>query len=74
MSYLLQQEISWHPVGLEHGDAAVTKCVQASRLQPERLEDQLQLAPHVMSGAIFLCIRCVGGRNHSIRSESRRQT
>jgi len=43
VSYLLQQEISRHPVGLEHGDAAVTKCVQASRLQPERLEDQFQL-------------------------------
>jgi len=67
VSYLLQQEISRHPVGLEHGDAAVTKCVQASRLQTERLEDQLQLAPHVMSGVWFPA----SGLKHSSRSSSR---
>ena len=37
MSYLLQQEISRHPVGLEQGDAAVTKCMQASRCKPRNL-------------------------------------
>src|SRR5579864_3277007 len=49
--YLLQN--LRHPIGLEREDAAVTKCVQTARLQPERHEDQLQLAPHVMSGVWF---------------------
>jgi hypothetical protein len=67
VSYLLQQEISRHPLGLEHGGAAVTKCVQgASRLQPQRLEDQLQLAPHVMPGVWLPA----GGLKHSSRSFS----